>query len=70
MKRDRPAVLILHRAPAEGAGAGEVWRESDAGVLEEAKNVAAALARRGFAHRTVGMGRLADVPGILSAAPE
>ena len=70
MKRDRPAVLILHRAPAEGAGAGEVWRESDAGVLEEAKNVAAALARRGFAHRTVGMGRLADVPGILAAAPE
>ena len=117
MKRDRPAVLILHPAPAEGAGdpyvsgvpdgqvprvaghpcsgpgagcrthglrasrgtlqgtpdtygASAVWRESDAGVLEETKAVAAALDRLGLAHRTVGVARLTDVPGALAAAPE
>jgi D-alanine-D-alanine ligase len=70
MKRDRPAVLILHQAPPEGPGAKVAWLESDAGVLGEAMAVAAALDRLGLNHRTVGVSRLTDLRAILADAPE
>jgi len=59
-----PSVLILYNVP------GVAFRESDAGVLAEVAAVEAALTRLGGAHRTAGAVGLADVPGILAAAPE
>ena len=70
MKRDRPAVLILHQAPADGPGAEGAWLESDEGVLAEAEAVASALDRLGLKHRTVGVSRLANLRAVLAEAPE
>ena len=72
MKPDRPRVLILHHSPPQDPATGkpQPWRESDAGVLDEVKAVAAALDALGLAHRTAAVARLSDVPPVLAAAPE
>ncbi len=71
MTRARPAVLVLHNAPAAlGLHPGDACAESDAGVLAQAAGVAAALAKLGVAHRAVAVRTLADVAAALAAAPE
>jgi len=71
MMRQPPTVLILHSAPPGGPARGKaVWRESDAAVLHEVRQVEAALARLGAAHRTVGLPRLADLSGVLASSCE
>jgi D-alanine-D-alanine ligase len=62
-------VLILHHAPAP-ADQGGVWRESDAGVMDECKAVSEILSELGVSHRTVGVTRLEDLPTILAASTE
>ena len=70
MNRDRTSVLILHNVGPTGPDGRPVWRESDAGVLDQVEAVAGALDVLGLPHRTVGVVRLADVPAVLAAAPE
>ena len=72
MKPDRPSVLILHNVPPEDPATGKPvpWVESDAGVMIEVEAAARALDALGYAHRTVGVSGLADVPRLLAGAPE
>ncbi len=69
------SVLILYNQPADGqtntagAGAGG-YAESDAGVIEQVKAVAAALDRLDLPHRIQGVARLCDLPHVLREATE
>ena len=64
-----PDVLILHNRPRPSAHVGG-FLESDAGVLEEAAAVGAALAESGVRFRTVEVSYLTDLPAVLEAARE
>ncbi len=71
MAREKPSVLVLHNAPAAaGLYPGASCAESDAGVLSQAKAVAAALARAGHVHRVVAVRTLAEVISAVAHAPE
>jgi D-alanine-D-alanine ligase len=68
MKPFHEAVLILHHAvPASGNGPSA---ESDAGVMDEVRVVAGALADLGIAHRTAAIASLAELPALLARSPE
>ena len=63
-----PPVLILHNIPRDSPPLGR--DPSRAGVVDEVRAVAAALADLGSAHRVVGASRLSDLPALLAASCE
>lgn len=63
-----PPVLILHNIPRESPPLGR--DPSRAGVMDEVRAVAAALAERGTPHRAAGAARLSDLPALLAASCE
>lgn len=68
------SVLVLHNTPraavAEGADVSHAGVESDAGVIEEARAVSAALTALGVTHRVVSVPLLKALPAVLAVAPE
>lgn len=60
-------VIVLYNCPDSQRPL--LWRESEAGVLDEVNAVAAALDTLGVACRRHGLRRLDDVPAVLHAAP-
>jgi D-alanine-D-alanine ligase-like ATP-grasp enzyme len=68
MPRRQRTVLILYTLPRASRQGG--FAESEAGVLDEVRAVAAALGRLRIPTRSVGVRELADVPVVLSGADE
>ena len=58
-------VLILHHVIS-----GNAFTESNQGVLDEVRAVAAALENLGINHRIESISTLADLPAVLNASPE
>jgi D-alanine-D-alanine ligase len=64
------SILILHNVPRAAEGGGARFRESDAGVLDEANAVAGALRDSGVRFRQGGVRRLQDIPDVLAGGDE
>jgi D-alanine-D-alanine ligase len=68
MKPSPVSVLILHHAiPLPGSGP---TAESDAGVMDEVRTVADALASLGMPHRIASIRTLSELPALLQSSPE
>lgn len=83
MPRRKISVLILHNSPKFSAGSsvgwavptsspdnGQLFVESEAGVLAEAQAVGRALERLRVPHRMVGVREFEELPAVLSASDE
>ena len=63
-------ILIVHSTPREPADGRPVWKESDAGVLDEVNAVRDALAKLGIPCRVEPAARFTHLPRILITSPE
>lgn len=66
MSRHRPVLILYNVPPGNTTRNGAA--ESDAAVLHEVSAVKHVLEKAGIPHRPVGIGRLADLQPVLSAA--
>lgn len=69
MPHQKISVLILYNSP-QPSGHGQVFVESEAGVLAEAEAVGRALDRLRIPHRAVGVRWFEELPAVLAAADE
>ncbi len=69
MPRQKISVLILYNSP-QPSGHGQVFAESEAGVLAEAGAVGSALDKLRIPHRAVGVRWFSELPAVLAAADE
>ena len=65
--RLEPVLVVHHTVPPPGSGPNA---ESDAGVMDEVRDVAAALKALGVRHRIAGVGSIADLTDLLRSSPE
>ena len=68
MPRRKISVLILYNSPQSSGS--HAFVESEAGVLAEVDAISRALDQLRIPHRTVGVRRFEELPGVLAAADE